>query len=154
MPRSHAVNRVQQQEHKERKDAEKATRKRREERRKAHNLVWVQREKEGLSLSTTPEDTDSNNDGGVVWSELEEGSEDEVPLAAWAKGKNVVQVRVAAAPQRAQLRLARALRWWVCPARGAHRRRRPQKTQASGVDPMVSSIVVVCVLPNFVPSSS
>jgi hypothetical protein len=57
----------------------------------------VQREKEGLSLSTTPEDTDSNNDGGVVWSELEEGSEDEVPLAAWAKGKNVVQVRVAAA---------------------------------------------------------
>jgi hypothetical protein len=38
-PRSHVVNCEQQQEHKERKDAEKATRKRREERRKAHNLV-------------------------------------------------------------------------------------------------------------------
>jgi hypothetical protein len=30
-------------------------------------------------------------------------------------------------PQRAQLRLARALRRWVFPARGAHRRHRPRK---------------------------
>jgi hypothetical protein len=59
---------MQQQEHKERKDADKATRKRCEERRKVHNLVWVQREKEGLSLPTTPEntDSDSDSDGGVV----------------------------------------------------------------------------------------
>jgi hypothetical protein len=73
----------------------------REERRKVHNLVWVQRDKECLSLLTTPENTDSDNDsennGGVVWSELEEGSEDEVLLAAWAKGKDVVQARAAAA---------------------------------------------------------
>jgi hypothetical protein len=62
-PRSHAVNRMRQQEHKERKDAD-GTRKRHEERRKAHNLVWVQWEKEGLSLPTTPENTD--NDSGVV----------------------------------------------------------------------------------------
>jgi hypothetical protein len=65
-PRSHAVNRVRQQEHKERKDAEKATRKRCEERRTAHSLVWVQQEKEGLSLPTAPENTGSDNDGGVV----------------------------------------------------------------------------------------
>jgi hypothetical protein len=57
------VNCEQQQEHKERKDAEKATRKRREERRKAHNLVWV---KEGLSLPTTLENTNNDSDGGVV----------------------------------------------------------------------------------------
>jgi hypothetical protein len=92
---------VRQQEHNERKDADKATRKMREERRKVHNLVWVQRDKECLSLPTTPENTDSDNDsennGGVVWSELEEGSEDEVLLAAWAKGKDVVQARAAAA---------------------------------------------------------
>jgi hypothetical protein len=89
-PRSHAVNRVRQQEHKERKDADKAMRTRHEERRKAHNLVWVQRDKEGLSLPTTPENMDSDSDDGVVWSELEEGSDDEVPLAAWAKGQDVV----------------------------------------------------------------
>jgi hypothetical protein len=96
-PSSHAVNRVRQQEHKERKDADKATRKRCEEHRKAHNLVWVQWEKEGLSLLMAPENTDIDSDGGVVWSELEEGSDDEVPLAAWAKGKDVVQTRDAAA---------------------------------------------------------
>jgi hypothetical protein len=88
---------VRQQEHKERKDADKVTRKRREERRKAHNLVQVQREKEGLSLSTTPENTDNDSDGGVIWSKLEEGSDDEVPLAAWAKGKDVVQAHTATA---------------------------------------------------------
>jgi hypothetical protein len=49
----------------------------------------VQQEKDGLSLPT-PENTDSNNDDGVVWSELDEGSDDDVPLAAWAKGKDVV----------------------------------------------------------------
>jgi hypothetical protein len=93
------VNRVQQQEHKERKDADKATRKRREEHRKAYNLVWVQQEKEGLSLPMTPEntDSDSDSDGDVVWSELEEGCDDDVPLAAWAKGKDVVQARAIAA---------------------------------------------------------
>jgi hypothetical protein len=88
---------VRQQEHKERKDADKVMRKRREERRKAHNLVRVQREKEGLSLSTTPENTDNDSDGGVIWSKLEEGSDDEVPLAAWAKGKDVVQAHAATA---------------------------------------------------------
>jgi hypothetical protein len=96
-PRSHVVNHVRQQEHKERKDAEKATRKRCEECRKAHSLVWVQWEKEGLSLPMILENTDSDSDGGVVWSELEEGSEDEVPLAAGARGKVVVQARAAAA---------------------------------------------------------
>jgi hypothetical protein len=96
-PRTHAVNRVRQQEHKEQKDVEKATRKRHEERRKTHNLVWVQWEKEGLSLPTTPENTDNNIDGGVVWSGLEEESEDEVPLAVGTKGKDVVLARAAAA---------------------------------------------------------
>jgi hypothetical protein len=58
-------------------------------------------------------------------------------------------------PQRARLRLARALRQWVCPARGGCVVSTGlEKTQASGVDPTVSSIVVVCVLPNFVSSSS
>jgi hypothetical protein len=96
---SHVVNRVRQQEHKERYDADKATRKRREERCKVHNLVWVQWEKECLSLPTTPENTASNSDsdGGVVWSKLEEGSDDDVPLAAWTKAKDVVQARAAAA---------------------------------------------------------
>jgi hypothetical protein len=53
MPRSHAVNRGRQQEEKERKDAEKATGKRRKEHRKAHSLVWVQWAKESLSPLTT-----------------------------------------------------------------------------------------------------
>jgi hypothetical protein len=33
----------------------------------------LQQEKEGLSLPTTPEDTGSDSDDNVVWSELEEG---------------------------------------------------------------------------------
>jgi hypothetical protein len=115
---------VRQQEHKEWKDADKATRKRREERRKAHNLVRVQREKEGLSLSTTPENMDNDSDGGVIWSKLEEGSDDEVPLA---EEKMLFRPTLQLPPQQARLRLARALRWWVCPARGARRRRRPRK---------------------------
>jgi hypothetical protein len=81
-PRSHAANRGRQQEEKERKDTEKETRKRREERRKVHSLVWVQWEKEGLSLPPTLENTRSDSDDDVGCSELEEGDEDEVPLAA------------------------------------------------------------------------
>jgi hypothetical protein len=65
-PGSHADNRGRQQQEKERKDAKKATRKRHEEWHKVHSLVWVPREKEGLSLPMTPENTSSDSDSSAV----------------------------------------------------------------------------------------
>jgi hypothetical protein len=146
---------VRQQEHKEQKDVEKATRKRHEERRKTHSLVWVQWEKEGLSLPTTPENTDNNIDGGVVWSGLEEESEDEVPLAVGTKGKDVVLARAAAASVAGAASAGEGTAMVGVPSTGGRAVGAGlEKTQASGVDPTVSSIVVVCILPNFFPSSS
>jgi hypothetical protein len=113
----------------------------------------VQQEKDGLSLPT-PENTDSNNDDGVVWSELDEGSDDDVPLAAWAKGKDVVQDRVAAASAAGAASAGKGIAMVGVPGTGGAVVAGLEKTQTSGVDLTVSSIVVICVLPNFVSLSS
>jgi hypothetical protein len=68
-----------------------------------------------------------------------------VPLAAGAKGKDVVQAYAAAASAAGA----------ASPGEGTATVGVPglEKTQASGVNPTVSGIVVVCVLHNFFPSS-
>jgi hypothetical protein len=96
---------------------------------KAHNLVWVQWEKEGLSLPTTRKNTDndSDNNDGVVWSELEEGSDDDAPLDAWAKGKDVVEARAAAASAAGVASAGEGTTTVCVPGMGARHRRRPRK---------------------------
>jgi hypothetical protein len=78
-----------------------------------------------------------------------------VPLAAWAKGKDVVQARAAAASAAGAASAGEGTATVGVPGTGGRTVGTGlEKTQALGVDPTVSSIVVVCVLPNFVPSSS
>jgi hypothetical protein len=98
-----------------------------------------------------PENTGSND--GVVWSELEEGVRTRCLWPRGPKAKMLFRPAAQLPPRRGRLRLARALRLG-CARHGRHAVGAGlEKTQASIVDPTVS-IVVVCVLPNFIPSSS
>jgi hypothetical protein len=60
--------------------------------REAHILEWVHCEKAGHSPPPTPENTSSDNDGDVGWSDLEEEEEEdeEVPLASEARAKRLL----------------------------------------------------------------
>jgi hypothetical protein len=133
-PISHVVNHEWQREEKARADAKKAKQQQRRECRETHSLMWMQQEKEGLSLPPTIENTSSGSDDGVGWLDLEE--EDEVPLATRAKGKEVVAqfvpsaVRARAAPTSAEcVTLAsEGAATGVRPAQGARRPHRPRRS--------------------------